>query len=937
MRNLSILLLFLFALCVNSLQGQEKYYGSCEVKGGKITTTDPTTFCVSYAYPNAKVTFTVAGAKGPYKAWIAAGSDGIIDIVQYNGYFDFSKLPGDTYRVWHISWKPDNYFKGPEVGKNVKTLTGCYDVSNSINVRTAVVNGGTIATADPTTFCVNETYPYAKVNFSVSGAIGSEQAWFAADAYDVIRIVQDNGYFDFGKLPAGTYNVWHVRWQRGYFDGLKVGEYVKGLRGCFDLSNAISVKLQTPEECPKPCDVDGGVIKTTDPTDFCINDAYPNAKATFTVTGAKGPYKAWIAVGSDGIIDIVQEGGYFDFSKLPADTYYVWHISWKPDNYFKGPEVGKTVKDITGCYDLSNPITVRTAVVNGGTIATKDPTTFCVNEAYPHAKVNFTVSGSTGPERAWFAADAYDVIRIVQDNGYFDFGKLPAGTYRVWHVRWQRGYFDGLKEGENVEGLSGCFDLSNAISVKLQTPEECPKPCDVDGGTIVTYDMTVFCRNDAYPNAKATFTVSGAKGPRQAWFAAGTDDIIRIVQDDGYFDFSKLSAGTYRVWHIRWQPEYFSGLEMGKNFKALTGCYDLSNAIAVTTFIVNGGTIATTDPTTLCDSGPYPNAKINFTVSGAIGSEQAWFAADADDIIRIVRNDGSFDFSKLPVGTYRVWHIRWSTNYLGGLVVGKKLSGLLGCFDLSNAISVKLERGYDCAPKPVSDVVRFLLIDANKDEVIREITNGAEIDLSTVNTNLLSIEAVVNPTPTGSVRLSLEGPIYAVKTENTEPYTLFGEDQYTGDIAGRVFPTGDYSLTATAYTEANLGGKAGKPLSVRFRLVRKYIYNRALPPAIPPAVAAESRSEEPAAASDLRYQVYPNPVGAEALQLRFDEVVAEPIQISLMNQIGSVIGQISVDNADEGQVIGLQTITTNLSAGVYFLQVRTATGKIDTRRIVKIN
>ena len=67
---------------------------------------------------------------------------------------------------------------------------------------------------------------------------------------------------------------------------------------------------------------------------------------------------------------------------------------------------------------------------------------------------------------------------------------------------------------------------------------------------------------------------------------------------------------------------------------------------------------------------------------------------------------------------------------------------------------------------------------------------------------------------TGSVRLELTGAKTASRRLNAEPWSLYGDDG--GDLQGESLPAGSYTLMATVYPEADLGGDTVQTLSVSF-------------------------------------------------------------------------------------------------------------------------
>ncbi|GAB3045026.1 hypothetical protein GCM10027185_56050 [Spirosoma pulveris] len=120
---------------------------------------------------------------------------------------------------------------------------------------------------------------------------------------------------------------------------------------------------------------------------------------------------------------------------------------------------------------------------------------------------------------------------------------------------------------------------------------------------------------------------------------------------------------------------------------------------------------------------------------------------------------------------------------------------------------------------PPSDqqLTRFWLINADTDQPIRELTDGQEVDLAKLPTRQLNIRAMTAPAELGSVVFSLTGRQQYQQVENVAPFALFTDNG--GDYAGWTPALGDYSLTATPYSELGGSGAMGTPLTVRFRVI----------------------------------------------------------------------------------------------------------------------
>jgi len=113
-------------------------------------------------------------------------------------------------------------------------------------------------------------------------------------------------------------------------------------------------------------------------------------------------------------------------------------------------------------------------------------------------------------------------------------------------------------------------------------------------------------------------------------------------------------------------------------------------------------------------------------------------------------------------------------------------------------------------------VTEFVLINAELDEELFTLTDGATIDLATLPTDALNLRAKTVPARVGSLQFSLnENPYFAI--EHLAPYALAGDAR--GDMMPWALPTGRYTLTATPYSGAHLTATAGVTHTIAFSLV----------------------------------------------------------------------------------------------------------------------
>jgi hypothetical protein len=111
-------------------------------------------------------------------------------------------------------------------------------------------------------------------------------------------------------------------------------------------------------------------------------------------------------------------------------------------------------------------------------------------------------------------------------------------------------------------------------------------------------------------------------------------------------------------------------------------------------------------------------------------------------------------------------------------------------------------------------VESFTLINADTDKEIMTIQNGATLELSKLGTAKLNIRANVSPSVVGSVSFALSGAQSKTRSDETAPYSLFGDS--SGNFYSWTPASGSYTLKATPYTEDNGNGTGGTALSISF-------------------------------------------------------------------------------------------------------------------------
>ena len=122
-----------------------------------------------------------------------------------------------------------------------------------------------------------------------------------------------------------------------------------------------------------------------------------------------------------------------------------------------------------------------------------------------------------------------------------------------------------------------------------------------------------------------------------------------------------------------------------------------------------------------------------------------------------------------------------------------------------------------------SPLTGFTLVDASNQNVLATLTGGDSVELADPDGGSYGIHANLAVGETvGSVKLEITGAKAVTRTENTAPYSLYG-DSYQGDASdlyGQALPAGSYTLTATAYAESGLAGDELGALEVSFTVTQ---------------------------------------------------------------------------------------------------------------------
>ncbi len=114
--------------------------------------------------------------------------------------------------------------------------------------------------------------------------------------------------------------------------------------------------------------------------------------------------------------------------------------------------------------------------------------------------------------------------------------------------------------------------------------------------------------------------------------------------------------------------------------------------------------------------------------------------------------------------------------------------------------------------------------------------DGAVLDLATLPTTNLNINALTNPDSVGSVLFGYDS-VPAYRVETVRPYAIAGDD--AGVFRAWTPAIGDHTVTATPYTQGGGGGTSGNAMMIRFSVI-----NSGTPPPMIPSVGSGTYIEQ---------------------------------------------------------------------------------------------
>lgn len=119
----------------------------------------------------------------------------------------------------------------------------------------------------------------------------------------------------------------------------------------------------------------------------------------------------------------------------------------------------------------------------------------------------------------------------------------------------------------------------------------------------------------------------------------------------------------------------------------------------------------------------------------------------------------------------------------------------------------------------IPEIVSFSLVNTTTNKVVNTIKEGEQINIRLLNTNRINLRANFKENFEGSCIFDLNGPKSNIFTDNSLPYSMYGESSNGQFNNNGGTPKGKYNLNYTVYAEKSRNGKVGEQKTLTFEVV----------------------------------------------------------------------------------------------------------------------
>lgn len=700
------------AIMVSKLSGDQCPEDECEASGGDLTIEGGSTEITICAGDGISDAFDVVleGHAGSNAAWVITDEDGNILAFPLSPPFNFEGAGGGVALIYNLSYEAG--ISGASLGSNINALEGCYGLSNPIRVNRNLISGGSLSLVSGSTeiMVCEDGSPFIAFDVVTNNVVGLNNRWVLSDDDGTILAFPLAPPFDLEGTIIGANHLQLLTYQEGT-TGIEIGANTSEITGCFAFTNPITIYRNA---------IDGGVITTANGGNeitVCVGDGISDAFEV-SLMGAQGSNSLYVVTDTTLRILALSESAIFDFEEQDAGTCLIWHLSYSGD--LEGGVVDSSAADLSGCFDLSDPITVHRVsgddcpepcLIEGGLAAFEGGETsmdICADDSLSDL-ILLSVSDATGSINSWIVTDEAGNILSLPANDSLDLDGTGQGMALVRNISYEEDVM--LPEiGDNINELSGCFALSNSLIINRLTGDDCPFVCMISGSTIETQEGTTsisLCTDDGDSDA-VTIAKTGGTGADDTYLITDADANIINIAMGNIIDLEGAGSGTCLIWHVS-SVGTLSGVALGANAGNIEGCYALSNAITVEKLIGDQClALCGTDGGTVSYEGggnemEFCSGDVEFTITHTSDAnpelDYYYILTDAQDNIVEVRNSnegGAYNMNALAQGVSHIWG--WSTDGTIEPEIGASIGTLEGeCSELTgNFVNVSRVTGGQC-------------------------------------------------------------------------------------------------------------------------------------------------------------------------------------------------------------------------------------------------
>lgn len=294
----------------------------------------------------------------------------------------------------------------------------------------------------------------------------------------ILEILDGNPPFDLRSYGATNLAVWSISYS-GTLTDFNINDNIcaTGATECFNLSNPVVLNRQEGDGCDIFCESNAGNITLPDGSSTisqCVGDSGNINLIDVVLDGtATGDNLAFAITNDQGtIIDLPTGNGPFNFMNFGPGTFLIWYVSFADDA--TGIAIGNGADDIEGCFSISNPVTVIREQVNAGNLAIEGggtELTICAGDGNSDV-FNVSLTDTIGSGFTYVITDGMGVVLGTPANQPFDLEGAGGGACNIYALSFGSN-FGGVSDGDNIADFTGCFALSNPITVTRLTGDDC--------------------------------------------------------------------------------------------------------------------------------------------------------------------------------------------------------------------------------------------------------------------------------------------------------------------------------------------------------------------------------------------------------------------------------------------------------------------------------